>query len=399
MPDMPGAKQADGPTRAELVDIVRELVRHDTVNPPGNEHRVKDYVAGKMRELGMAVSFHEKEPGRTNVVGRIGKGSPSLGFVSHMDVVPPGPRELWKTDPFDPVIKQGRIFGRGTLDDKGSFACAWGACKTFLAANPAFAGAAGAGTLYLVAAADEEMGSSLGIIYLVKECGLRFDVAIIPDGGNMNVSIYGEKGILWVEVESLGIQAHGSTPELGRNAIEPMADFITRLRRLDLGRDFDRRFDGWSLNVGTIEGGSSTNTVPASCKVSLDLRVPKGIGKAQVLRALRKVVDGVRKTHPKARFRMKVSHESKPHISPRHSAIMSAFDGAAKKLKIPMAYTTFGGNTVAKDLYFAGILSVVHYPGDDRLAHVPNEYVRIADLELGTALYAGTLAAYFGGKR
>ena len=74
-----------------------------------------------------------------------------------------------------------------------------------------------------IAAADEEMGSELGIIYLVEECGLQFDVAIIPDGGRMDLSIYGEKGILWVELESRGIQAHGSTPELGRNAIVPLA--------------------------------------------------------------------------------------------------------------------------------------------------------------------------------
>ena len=93
----------------------------------------------------------------------------------------------------------------------------------------------------LIAAADEELGSELGIIYLVEECGLKFDVAIIPDGGRMDLSIYGEKGILWIELESHGIQAHGSTPELGRNAIVPLAEALAEIKMLDLGRELRSR--------------------------------------------------------------------------------------------------------------------------------------------------------------
>ena len=105
--------------RDEIVRIVCELVRHNTVNPPGNEHLCKAIVTECMESLGMEVSYHEKEPGRTNVVGRIGKGEKSIGFVSHMDVVPPGEIDQWNTPPFEPTINDGRIYGRGTLDDKG----------------------------------------------------------------------------------------------------------------------------------------------------------------------------------------------------------------------------------------------------------------------------------------
>jgi len=215
------SKFAKHVNRDQIVGIVCDLVRQNTVNPPGNEYLCKEIVSRCIQSLGMEVSYYEKEPGRTNVVGRIGSGSKSIGFVSHMDVVPPGELEQWNTPPFEPTITDGRIYGRGTLDDKGSFACAYSACKAFLAEHPKFDG-----TIYLIAAADEEVGSELGIIYLVEECGLKFDVAIIPDGGRMDVSIYGEKGILWIELESRGIQAHGSTPELGRNAIVPLAEAI-----------------------------------------------------------------------------------------------------------------------------------------------------------------------------
>lgn len=378
--------------RDEIVGIVSELVRQNTVNPPGNEHLCKEIVSRCMQGLGMEISYYEKEPGRTNVVGRIGRGTKSIGFVSHMDVVPPGELEQWETPPFEPTIKDGRIYGRGTLDDKGSFACAYSACKAFLAEHPDFDG-----QIYLIAAADEELGSELGIIYLVEECGLRFDVAIIPDGGRMDLSIYGEKGILWVEVASHGIQAHGSTPELGRNAIVPMAELLAELKTLDLGANYDRAFDGWTMNVGTIQGGSSTNTVPALARATIDFRLPKGIRKGDVLARIEERIAAVKHRSPEADFSVKVIHETEPHISDKNSIIVSSFDRAARRLDIPMKYETFGGNTVAKNLYFAGITSVVHYPGDDKLAHVPNEFVVIDELVLGSVLYAETLEAYFYG--
>jgi acetylornithine deacetylase/succinyl-diaminopimelate desuccinylase family protein len=378
--------------RDEIVQIVCDLVRQNTVNPPGNEHLCKDIVTRCMQSLGMEVSFYEKEPGRTNVVGRIGSGSKSIGFVSHMDVVPPGELEQWNTPPFDPTISDGRIYGRGTLDDKGSFACAYSACKAFLAEHPGFDG-----TIYLIAAADEEVGSELGIIYLVEECGLKFDVAIIPDGGRMDVSIYGEKGILWVEIESHGIQAHGSTPELGRNAIIPLAETLAEIKSLDLGASYDHAFDGWTMNVGTIQGGSSTNTVPAVARATIDFRLPGGISKQQVLAKIDEKVTAMRRRSPDSDVRVKVLHETEPHLSDKNSIIIRSFDQAARRLNLPMNYETFGGNTVAKNLYFAGITSVVHYPGDDKLAHVPNEFVIIDELVLGSVLYAETLEAYFFG--
>jgi acetylornithine deacetylase/succinyl-diaminopimelate desuccinylase family protein len=387
-----GSKFEKHVDRDEIVEIVCDLVRQNTVNPPGNEYLCKEIVSRCLRSLGMEISYYEKEPGRTNVVGRIGSGAKSIGFVSHMDVVPPGELEQWQTPPFEPTLQDGRIYGRGTLDDKGSFACAYSACKAFLAEHKDFDG-----TIYLIAAADEELGSELGIIYLVEECGLKFDVAIIPDGGRMDLSIYGEKGILWVELTSAGIQAHGSTPELGRNAILPLAEALAQIKTLDLGTDFDRAFDGWTMNVGTIQGGSSTNTVPAMARATIDFRLPNGINKQHVLSKIEEKLNRVRELSPDSELSMNVIHETEPHISDKNSIIIRSFDNAARRLGLPMKYETFGGNTVAKNLFFAGITSVVHYPGDDKLAHVPNEFVIIDELVLGSILYAETLEEYFFG--
>jgi succinyl-diaminopimelate desuccinylase len=213
----------------------------------------------------------------------------------------------------------------------------------------------------------------------------------------MDVSIYGEKGILWVEIESHGIQAHGSTPELGRNAIIPLAETLAEIKSLDLGASYDHAFDGWTMNVGTIQGGSSTNTVPAVARATIDFRLPAGISKQQVLAKIDEKVTAMRRRSPDSDVRVRVLHETEPHLSDKNSIIIRSFDQAARRLNLPMNYETFGGNTVAKNLYFAGITSVVHYPGDDKLAHVPNEFVIIDELVLGSVLYAETLEAYFFG--
>ena len=226
-------------------------------------------------------------------IARIAGKELKLRMPGSHDVVPPGELSLWNTPPFEPTIIDGRIYGRGTLDDKGSFACAYSACKAFIAEHPRFDG-----TIYLIAAADEEVGSHLGIIYLVEECGLKFDVAIIPDGGRMDLSIYGEKGILWLDILSTGIQAHGSTPELGRNAIVPLAELISEIRTIDLGQKYDPAFDGWTMNIGTIQGGSATNTVPASARATIDFRLPAGITSEDVLFKVNEKIESVRRRSP-----------------------------------------------------------------------------------------------------
>jgi acetylornithine deacetylase/succinyl-diaminopimelate desuccinylase-like protein len=135
--------------------------------------------------------------------------------------------------------------------------------------------------------------------------------------------------------------------------------------------------------------------VPARATAAVDFRLPVGITKEQVLRKIDEHTAAVKRHFPGAQFEIAVTNESAPHISDKNSAIIRSFDRAARRLGIPMDYSTFGGNTVAKNLYFAGITSVVHYPGDDKLAHVPNEFVIIDELLLGTLLYAETLEEYF----
>jgi acetylornithine deacetylase/succinyl-diaminopimelate desuccinylase family protein len=367
----------------EIVKLTCDLISKNTVNPPGNEYLAKGIALKAMKSLGMTVQAKEKEKGRTNLIGRIGRGKPSVALIAHLDVVPAG--DGWKTDPFKPVVKNGRIYGRGALDDKGLFAASYGAIKAFLKNNSKFKG-----TIYFLAAADEEQGSRLGIEWLIKQ-GFKADFAIIPDSGLMDEAIIGEKGVLWIEITSFGKQAHGSTPELGINALEKLSKLILRLPKINFGRNFNRAFQGTTVNIGQIQGGEAPNIVPAKAKAKIDIRYPLGIKRKDVLEKIKNEIDRLRKEDSEARFKIEVKESKRPHLVPKDSLLCRKFLEAAKELRLPMKLKTVGGITVGKDLFFSGIPSICHYPTRKQLAHMANEYVEIKLLLKSAELYALTL--------
>ena len=177
-----------------MIDLACSLISKKTINPPGNEYLVKDIVVKSMEELGMKVKIIGDKK-RPNILGEIGNGHPRIAILCHMDVVPPG--RDWKTDPFKPEIKNGRLYGRGACDDKGPYAASWAAVKAVLQKGKL------KGKIILGAVADEERGSQKGIKLLLKKKKLDCDFCLIPDGGRMNEAVIGEKGMLWLKFASI----------------------------------------------------------------------------------------------------------------------------------------------------------------------------------------------------
>jgi len=364
----------------EIIKLTSDLIRKKTINPPGNEYLTKDIVVSAMKKLGMKIEIKQKKKKRLNIIGKIGKGSPSVALISHMDVVPAG--EGWKTDPFNPVIKKGKIYGRGALDNKGCFSVSYAAIKAFLARNPKFKG-----TIFLLAVADEETGSNLGMKWLLKK-GFKSDYALIPDNGLMNKAIIGEKGALWLTITSFGKQVHGSTPELGINAIEKLAQLILRIKKIDFGKKFSPAFKSTTLNIGQIEGGYAPNIVPAKAVIKIDIRYPLGITKKHILGKIKTEIKKLEKQDKKAKFKLEIKVEKKPHLVSKNSFLAKKFLQAAKELKMKMKFETVGGITVGKEFFFHNIPAICHYPTKKHLSHMPNEYVEIKDLVKTAKLYA-----------
>lgn len=216
------------------VDILRELIRFETVNPPGNERPCIEWIGEVLDAYGIEHETYAKDPDRPNLLARVpGGDAPPLLLYGHVDVVPVTGQD-WTHDPFEGVVADGYVWGRGALDMKAGVAM-------FLAATLHFAatGEEPAGDLLFLAVSDEEAGGDDGLRFLVEEHPDLFEEVdyALGEFGAFSAELGGvevypiqvnEKGICWLEVTFTGASGHGSMPRSG-TALAELAEFVTAL--------------------------------------------------------------------------------------------------------------------------------------------------------------------------
>ena len=359
----------------EIVRLADELIGANTVNPPGNERLAVNIVEKHFKTLGIRYDIFEKIAGRANIVGYIGNRSPTLLVACHLDVVPPG--NGWDTDPFKSVVRNGRIYGRGANDNKGQMASMLVLAK-LLKDNESRLN----GSFLLIGAADEEKGSGLGLKYLLDECGISADFAIIPDvAHNMKIIDVGEKGALFLNITSYGKQAHGSTPEKGSNAIWNMVELLNQLKNIKFQRLSHELFSHPTLNLGTISGGTAHNIVPAKCEVKLDIRYLPGETEKEIVGNINDIITSIKKNNPTSKFDITVDAHLPPTQVPADNPLVNIIAMHSESVlgakPIPMG---FSGVTVTKQLIEKGIMAVGFGPGDEDQSHIANESIEIQEL-------------------
>jgi acetylornithine deacetylase/succinyl-diaminopimelate desuccinylase-like protein len=219
----------------EVTSLLSELIHIDTTNPPGNEIKAAKYLTENLGKDGFGCEIFESAPQRGSVITRLkGTGEkPSLLLLSHLDVVTANPAE-WSVDPFGGVVRDGFVWGRGTLDMKGMTAIEAMALKLLKRNNVKLKG-----DVILAATADEEMGGSSGADYLLQNYPEKiFAPYVLNEGGGWaiparNKNVYtvqtAEKGLLWFKVKAKGTPGHGSMPDAADNAIMRMHQVIEKL--------------------------------------------------------------------------------------------------------------------------------------------------------------------------
>lgn len=377
---------------ARIVELTREMVREKTVNVVseklsdhpdlefrGEEYRVAKIVTREFDAWDIPYTVHARMEGRPNVIGRLGRGESDrrLLMPAHMDIVPAG--DGWDTDPFVAVEQDGRLVGRGTLDNKGPLAA------TMVAA--AILKEQGldqqlSGELLVAALADEEAedpdGIDYGIGYLLEERLIAPTFAVIPDiGENMKRIDVAEKGRTVFKITATGRQAHGSTPERGINAVFMMASLVREIERLQLEHQEHDVLGSPSLNLGEIHGGAAPNIVPGSCTVYLDIRTVPGMTREGVLAQLEGCAGAVKG----GVFNFEVMSWNDPHgIDPKNVLVRAIQANTVDVLGFSPEPFGMGGGTYAKTLNLEGVLAVGWGPGDDEAFHVANESVEIGQL-------------------
>jgi acetylornithine deacetylase/succinyl-diaminopimelate desuccinylase-like protein len=377
---------------ARVVDMTREMVREKTVNVVseklpehpylkirGEEYRVAGIVEREFDRIGIPHRSFARMEGRPNVIGTLGADSSGkrLLMPAHMDIVPAG--EGWDSDPFQVLEQDGKLYGRGTLDNKGPLASIILAAEVLKALD---LDQKLRGQLMIAALSDEEAedpdGVDYGIGYLLEEKLIAPTHAVIPDiGENMKRIDVAEKGRSVLKISAKGRQAHGSTPERGVNAVYMMAGLVKEIEVLSLQHEPHPVLGDPSLNLGEMHGGVAPNVVPGTCEIYLDIRTVPGMTRDGVLEQLRACGDRV----PNGQFEYQVLSWNDPHgIDPDNELVRSIQTNTSELLGFQPEPFGMGGGTYAKTLNFGGVMAVGWGPGDDEAFHVANEFVEIDQL-------------------
>lgn len=361
--------------RDECLEILSRLVAARTENPPGNEAAAAVVVAEYLSRYGIPHQTWQKTPGRANIIGMVGSGSPVILVASHLDTVPAG--EGWNSDPFTLRIEGGRGYGRGACDNKSAMAGSLIAVRR-LAARPERL----KGTVLVAGIADEERGNEFGADYLLHEVGLKADYAIVPDSpSHMQELDVAEKGVLWATIRAHGKAAHGSRPWEGRNAIVHMAHLVGVLQSTPVPSPPHHGFSPATLNIGRISGGTVPNAVPESCDLELDFRVLPGTSEGDIYAYIDECIEKTRLAYSDAAFTVERRPWMPPHDIPLDSEIVRAAQEASKKVfGRGMSLLYQGGVTLAKEFISAGIPAVAFGPGTPGTPHTANEWIEIDEI-------------------
>ncbi len=307
----------------------------------------------------------------------------SIWIISHMDIVPDGNLELWDSDPFQVIQKDGKLFGRGVEDNQqgivSSFATAWAYIS--LGIKPKH-------TLKLLFVSDEENGSEKGMIWLLNNTDIfkKEDLILIPDGGDSlgeTISI-AEKSIIWLEFNVFGKQGHASIPHVGINACFAASHLIIRLNQ-ELCSHFNKENELFSPKFSTFEPTMRKNNVEGINIISgkdtfyFDCRILPEYSPNDVLDLVNEICNSFEEE-----FSVKVTYDIKMLVeSPstdKNSLIVKLLSQSLKEVHgIDSKLIGMSGGTVASDFRKRGFNPVV-WATVDATAHSPNEYCVINNI-------------------
>lgn len=390
----------------ELVALTRELIRFPTVNPPGEAYLpCAEHLGHRLAARGFSVEYLRAEgaPGDTdryprwNVVARVEgpRPGPCVHFNSHIDVVEAG--SGWSVDPFEGVVRDGRVYGRGACDMKGGLAASVIAVEAFLETFPDFPGA-----IEISGTADEESGGYGGVAWLAERGYFsppRVDHVIIPEPLNKDRICLGHRGVWWGEIETKGRIAHGSMPFLGDCAVRHMGAVIDAFER-ELFPALEPRRTAHpvvpegakrsTMNINAIHGGQSDDwtglpspNVPDSCRMVVDRRFIPEESLEGVKAEIAGILDRLKASRQGFDYALKDIMAFEPTLTERGAPVVQAVaEGIRALFGREPDYILSPGTYDHKHVARIGKLydCIAYGPGVLDLAHQPDEWVGIGDM-------------------
>ena len=368
------------PVLTTLADLVRLNSVNNAYDGPG-EAAVAAYVRSFFEQRGIEVREQEVFPGRNNVIARVpGRDSTRrVVLEAHMDTVSTKGMTI---DPFDPVVKDGRLHGRGSVDDKAGLAAMMHAVADIHAS-----GEKPPCDIWMAAVVDEEF-SFRGVVKLCE--GLQADAAIVAEPTEMRC-VTASKGVLRWRMRTRGKAAHSSKPHLGVNAITAMARVILALEKDDaqLRQHTHPLLGPATLNVGVIHGGVQVNFVPDEAVIELDRRLLPGEEWDDVLAHYQRLLELLMREEPGLQVEMELPPmlQDWPFQSEERHPFVQHCQDVLRGLGRETAVCGVPFGSDASKFARIGIPTVLFGPGSIDQAHAAVEYVECAQVEEAQRFY------------
>jgi succinyl-diaminopimelate desuccinylase len=398
----------------DLVELTGDLIRFPTINPPGDAYQpCAEYIGKRLSKRGFEIEYVRGvgAPGdsdaypRVNVIARRegSRPGPCVHFNGHIDVVEVGAG--WTVPPFDGLVRDGKVYGRGACDMKGGLASAIIAVEALIDSDPDYPGA-----IEISGTVDEESGGYGGVAFLAERgwySAPRVDHVVIPEPLNVDRVCIGHRGVWWAEIETMGRIAHGSMPFLGDSAIRHMTAVLERFEK-ELYPALAKRIsdmpvvpDGArqsTMNINSLHGGQAgghdglpTPCVADSCRMIIDRRFLIEESLETVRSEVVDILEDLAKNRPNFRFDIRDLFSVEPSMSDKNGPVATTTAAAIQEiLDVSPSFICSPGTYDQKHIDRIGKLKdcIAYGPGQLDLAHQPDEWVGIEDMTAAAKVMA-----------
>ena len=365
---------------SETLELLKDLIKKPSVTP--EDAGCQDYIVDRLRGLNFIeerLNFNDTQ----NLWLKRGNLKPLFTFLGHTDVVPPGPLEAWESPPFEPTIRDGKLYGRGAADMKGGIACFMTAVERFVTKYPDHAGSIG-----ILLTSDEEGAATNGVVKVMEAFEQRqekIDWCLVGEPSSDkkmgDVIRVGRRGSLCAKLTVHGIQGHVAYPELADNPIHSFAPALKELTEevWDHGNIF---FPPTSLQVSNINSGTGAeNIIPGSAEVQFNLRFCTELNEEIIKQRTCAILD---KHNFKYDLQWRLS--GNPFLTEK-GALIDATHAAIKTITgFETLDDTGGGTSDGRFIAPTGAQVLELGPLNESI-HKINEHVAVADLEILSDIY------------
>jgi len=361
-----------------MKELLKKLVQAEST-PQKGELAAAQVISAELSRSGIDSRIDTWEQTRANIIAQVKSGGPkdALLFACHLDVVGPGEAK-WEKPPFGAAESDGKIYGRGSADMKGGIAAAVTAIGQIVDSGIKLQG-----DIVFAAVAGEET-DSCGAKRFISESSRLPDLVgvVIPEPTDFAL-VTAHRGMLWLEVTTKGKAAHGSTPQLGVNAITSMRSVLNELEDYEIPTEAHKLLGECSMSVNTITGGEALNVVPDKCSIGIDIRTLPEQNHQNIITDLEKIFAKLKSENPRFDAEVSVVRRVQPLETDCGCDFVNDFCSAVGTSETKaVGFTTDGPHFAS-----LGAPVVIFGPGKPHLCHKPDEYIEISDIEKAVELY------------